>query len=321
MSREGFMESVISILFAARGRLEDAKARGEDQGGSASCGYRAALWLQDMRLASVRGLIANWVVRARRSDATLVPRRASGAAMYILFNGLMMALELAAITGVVWVGYTAPLIFAGGTAVLALSVGAALEIARLKYEFPFYFERTPGRSMILIVAVGAIESITKAVLAGVVGLLTFLGTDHERLKIVAIVFGVCLFLGIQLVRMLMERLKARPLRWGYFRLAAPLGLMFSAGLTFLPAPGITELAKRAAFDLPARPSMEQASEFLFLLKQSFDEIVVRMLSWVFDPSLAQAIGAVVSVNMLSGFVLALYAVLIAEGIRTLEKRT
>jgi hypothetical protein len=241
--------------------------------------------------------------------------------MFILFNGLMMALELAAICGVAWVGFTAPLIFAAGTALIALGVGAALEIARLKYEFPFYFDRAPGRSMILIVAVGALESITKAVLAGVVGLLTFLGTDQERLKIVAVVFGVCLFLGVQGVRVLINRLKAKPLRWGYFRLAAPLGLLFSAGLTFLPAPGITELAKRAAFDLPSRPTMEQASEFLFLLKQSFDEIVVRMLSWVFDPALAQAIGAIVSVNMLSGFVLALYAVLIAEGIRTLESRT
>jgi len=240
--------------------------------------------------------------------------------MYILFNGLLMALELAAIGGVAWVGYTAPLVFAAGTAVIALAVGAALEIARLKYEFPFYFDRAPGRSMILIVAVGALESITKAVLAGVVGLLTFLGTDPERLKNVAIIFAIALFLGVQAVRFLMGRLKARPLRWGYFRLAAPLGLLFSAGLTFLPAPGITELAKRAAFDLPAKPTMEQASEFLFLLKQSFDEIVVRMLSWVFDPSLAQAIGAIVSVNMLSGFVLALYAVLIAEGIRRLENR-
>lgn len=240
--------------------------------------------------------------------------------MHILFNGLLMALEMAAICAVAWVGYTAPLIFAAGTAALALGVGAALEIARLKFEFPFYFDRTPGRSMILIVAVGALESITKAVLAGVVGLLTFLGTDQQRLKVVAIVFAASLFLGVQVVRFLMGRLKARPLRWGYFRLAAPLGLLFSAGLTFLPAPGITELAKRAAFDLPQKPSMEQASEFLFLLKQSFDEIVVRMLSWVFDPSLAQAIGAIISVNMLSGFVIALYAVLIAEGIRTLDKR-
>ncbi|RUO98842.1 hypothetical protein [Hyphomicrobium sp.] len=240
--------------------------------------------------------------------------------MHILFNGLLMGLELAAIFAVAWAGFTAPLLFAAGTALLALGVGAALEIARLKYEFPFYFDRLPGRSIIIIVAAGTVEAVTKAVLAGVVALLTFLGTDPERLKIVAVVFAVALFIGVQVVRVLMERLKARPLRWGYFRLAAPLGLLFSAGLTFLPAPGIAELAKRAAFDLPTNPSMEQASEFLFLLKQSFDEIVVRMLSWVFDPTLAQAIGAVVSVNMLSGFVLALYAVLIAEGIRSLEHR-
>ncbi len=240
--------------------------------------------------------------------------------MHILFNGLLMALELAAIFAVAWAGFTAPLLFAAGTALLALAVGAALEIARLRYEFPFYFERLPGRSIIIIVIAGVVESVTKAILAGVVGLLTFLGTDPGRLKLVSIIFAISLFLGVQIVRVLMDRLKARPLRWGYFRLAAPLGLIFSAGLTFLPAPGITELAKRAAFDLPARPTMEQASEFLFLLKQSFDEIVVRMLSWVFDPVLAQAIGAVVSVNMLSGFVLALYAVLIAEGIRTLERK-
>nr|WP_210270011.1 hypothetical protein [Hyphomicrobium methylovorum] len=232
----------------------------------------------------------------------------------------MMVLELAAIAGIAWIGFTEPLLFAGGTALIALAVGASLEVARLNYEFPFYFDRLPGRSRYLIIAVGALEAITKAVLAGVVGLLTFLGTDQDRLMWVAVIFAVTLFLGVQAVRFLIERLKAKPLRWGYFRLAAPLGLLFSAGLTFLPAPGITELAKRATFDLPARPTMEQGSEFLFLLKQSFDEIVVRMLSWIFDPSLAQAIGAVVSVNMLTGFVLALYAVLIAEGIRRLETR-
>jgi hypothetical protein len=39
--------------------------------------------------------------------------------MYILFNGLLMALELAAIYGIAWVGYTAPVVFAAGTALLA----------------------------------------------------------------------------------------------------------------------------------------------------------------------------------------------------------
>lgn len=239
--------------------------------------------------------------------------------MRIIYNAMLMALELAAIAGVAWAGLQSPLIFAGVTALLALSLGVALEIARLKNEMPFYFDRAPGRLALFTVVVGSVEALVKAALAGVVALLTFLGTDSDRLTTVAIVFAGCLFLGVQFVRFLASAFQARPLRWGYFRLAAPLGLMFSAALSFLPSPGITEMARRAAFELPARPSLQQASEFLFLLKQSFDDIVERMFALVFDAGMAQALSAIVSVNMLSGFVLALYAVLIAEGIRSLEK--
>jgi hypothetical protein len=238
--------------------------------------------------------------------------------MRIIFNAIIMALELAAIVAVAWLGLNFPLIFASLTAASALALGVALEIARLKNEIPFYFDRAPGKLQLFTGLVGSTEVLVKAVLAGVVALLTFLGTDHERLTTVAICFGICLFLGVQGVRFLSSRFKARPLRWGYFRLAPPLGLMFSAGLSFLPSPGITEMAKRAAFDLPERPTLEQASEFLFLLKQSFDDIVERMLGLVFDPGVAQGMSAIVSVNMLSGFVLALYAVLIAEAVRWME---
>jgi hypothetical protein len=238
--------------------------------------------------------------------------------MYILFNGLMMALELAAIAAIAWLGFSYPLLFGAVTAIAALVLGTRLEYARLQNEMPFYFDRLPGRSTLFAWVVGGTEALVKALLAGVVGLITFLGTDADRLTWVAGIFAFTLFLGVQIVRWLANTLRARPLRWGYFRLAAPLGLIFSVGLSFLKAPGFTELARRATFDMPAKPSMEQASEFLFLLKQTFDDIVERMLTWVFDPGLAQVISSVVSVNMLSGFVLSIYAVLIAEAIRRME---
>lgn len=238
--------------------------------------------------------------------------------MRIIINAIIMLGELAAIAGAAWLGYTHPLIFAAATTLIALALGVALEIARLKNEMPFYFDRAPGRYALFTGAVGSLEAFVKALLAGVAGLLTFLGTDQDRLLTVAIVFAAVLFIGCQIVRWLTHRFHARPLRWGYFRLAAPLGLMFSLGLSFLPAPGLTELARRATFDLPERPTMEQASEFLFLLKQSFDEMIVKLLTLVVDPSWAQPLSALISVNMLTGFVLALYAVLIAEGVRRLE---
>jgi uncharacterized membrane protein len=65
--------------------------------------------------------------------------------MRIIFNAILMALELAAIAGVAWLGLQSPLLFAGVTAALALAVGAGLEIARLKNEMPFYFDRPPGQ--------------------------------------------------------------------------------------------------------------------------------------------------------------------------------
>lgn len=238
--------------------------------------------------------------------------------MYILINGLVMVLELAAIAAVAWAGFTYPLYFALGTAAIVLVMGARLEYARIQNEIPFYFDRAPSRPMPFAWLVAAGESVAKALLAGVVGLMTFLGTDAERLWWVAAIFAFTLFIGVQIVRWLAYRLRARPLRWGYFRLAAPLGLFFSVGQSFLPAPGFTELARRITFDMPERPSMEQASEFLFLLKQTFDDIVERMLTWVFDPGVAQFIASIVSVNMLSGFVLSIYAVLIADASRRME---
>jgi hypothetical protein len=238
--------------------------------------------------------------------------------MRIIFNAIIMALELAAIAAVAWLGFTYPLIFAAVTAATALLLGATLEYARIQNELPFYFDRVPSRAMLFAWVVASMEALTKSILAGVVGLLTFLGTDQARLEHVAIIFGVALFAGVQLVHWLRTQFKARPLRWGYFRLAAPLGLLYSIGLSFLPAPGFSELAKRATFDLPAKPTMEQAREFLFLLKQTFDDIVERMLTWVLDPSIAQVASAIFSVNMLSGFVLALYAVLISDLVRRLE---
>lgn len=238
--------------------------------------------------------------------------------MHILINGFIMLAELAAIAAVAWMGLKFPLAFAVLTTLTALALGLRLEYARLQNEMPFYFDRVPGRSALFAWLVGGTEAFVKSLLAGFAGLLTFLGTDHERIAWVAIIFAFVLFLGVQVVSWLTRRFQARPLRWGYFRLAAPLGLLFSVGLSMLDAPGFAALAKRATFDMPAKPSMEQASEFLFLLKQSFDDIVERMLTWIFDPGIAQGISAIVSVNMLSGFVLSLYAVLIAEAVRRIE---
>ena len=103
------------------------------------------------------------------------------------------------------------------------------------------------------------------------------------------------------------------------RLAAPLGLLYSAAVSFLPRPSMTDVGRKLIFETPARPNLSQASELLFVLKQKFDDIVVAMLGLVLSPEMAKIAGVLVSVNMLTGFAIAVFAVAIAELVRLLEE--
>lgn len=238
----------------------------------------------------------------------------------ILGNAVIMALELAAVVGVAALAFTFPLVFAAVTAAFALLLGIGLERARLANEISFYFGGTLKSLSFLSVGVAFVEALVKALLAGLVALLAFSGTDQQRLLVISIVFGVCLFAGTSILRRMRLSFGALPSRWGYFRLAAPLGLMYSVALSLLPVPSITAILTRLTLDMPARPTLPQASEMLFALKQKFDEMVFTLLNvLVQNREVASVVSVLVSVNVLTGFVIAIYAVMIAELVRQLEE--
>lgn len=243
----------------------------------------------------------------------------------ILLNGLIMAAEIAAVVGVAALGYAYPFHFAAGTAALSFVLGLRLETARLGFELPFYFERGGAPRFVLVPFVGLVEALMKAVLAGLAALFTFAGTDRDRLFWVAVVFAVTTYAGSSVLRALSVSFKGEPWRWGYFRLAPPLGLLFSAGLTVLAALGLIGAASvgdigwKLVWELPAKPSVSQVSELFFQLKQAFDDFIVTLLKTVMREEWARLIGIVISVNVLTGFVASLYATIIAAVVRTAEE--
>ena len=236
----------------------------------------------------------------------------------IFVNLLILALEVALIVGIAALGFTQPLIFAGLTFALALWLGARLEFARLKNELNFYFEHNVPAAGFFTGLVAAGEAVSKAVLAGLVALLTFSGTDQSRLYWVAIIFAGCVFAGSSLLRWLWNSYEISPGRWGYFRIAAPLGLIFSVALAFLPVPTFGKIGWDLLFNVAARPTLQQGSEMLFMLKQKFDSLFYSLLQSLLGDQLAAVVGVLVSVNMLTGFILGIYAVVVAEMVRWLE---
>lgn len=243
----------------------------------------------------------------------------------ILLNGVVMAAEIAAVAAVAWLGYTHPFLFAALTAGFSLVLGLRLEIKRLSFEIPFYFEGARTPRLLLVGLVGSVEALLKAVLAGLAALFTFAGTDSERLFWVAVVFGLTTYAGSTALRALSVSFRAQPWRWGYFRLAPPLGLAFSAGLAVLAAVGILtttsvgEIGWKLVWELPQKPSVSQVSELFFQLKQAFDDFIVTLLSTAMPPEWARLVAIAVSVNVLTGFVASVYAAVIAAVVRTAEE--
>jgi len=243
----------------------------------------------------------------------------------ILLNGVIMAAEIGAVAAVAWFGLHYPFQFAAVTAGLSVLLGLRLETARLSFELPFYFEGTRSPRLLLVGLVGTVEALLKGVLAGLAALFTFGGTDSTRLFWVAVVFAIATYLGSTVLRSLSVSLRAQPWRWGYFRLAPPLGLAFSAGLAVLGAVGVLattsvgEIGWKLVWELPHKPSVSQVSELFFQLKQAFDDFIVTLLGTVMPHDWARIAGVFISVNVLTGFVASVYATVIASIVRTAEE--
>ncbi|MEM1307176.1 MAG: hypothetical protein AAGG99_06605 [Pseudomonadota bacterium] len=146
--------------------------------------------------------------------------------MAFLLNLTALIVELALIAAIAWIGAYEPVIFAMAAAAVALSSGLYLEYARLSHEMPFYFGRQLSGLRAAIARVWSTsEAILKAALAGFVGLLTFSGTDQSRLEFQALLFAGCLLVGTTILTRISSTWGRGAVRWGYFRLSLPLGIL------------------------------------------------------------------------------------------------
>lgn len=243
----------------------------------------------------------------------------------VVVNALIMAAEFAAVVGIAWLGWQYPYVFAGVTAVIAFLLGSHLHYEHFKFEFPFYFEGQTTPYLFILRLVALAESILSGVVVGLVALLTFSGADDDRRLAVAVCFGVAVFAGSSILRRLSISFGAIPARWGFFRLAVPLGFLFSCGIALAASLGylknvtLSDIGRQLVFEIPSKPNIDQLSDLLFNLKLYIDGVVASLLSNLMSVEWAQIVGLIISVNVLAGFIVAVYAVLIAESVRWLER--
>ena len=242
----------------------------------------------------------------------------------IILNILVFAAELALIASVAWLALNYPWWMAGLTTALIIILGGMLEWSRQRHEDSFYFGDKSRLRLLLVGLTGVGEGLVKALAAGIAVMLTFAGNDSERIFILVCIFTACLFLGTGILRRGFYMYGIRPLRWGYFRLGVPLGIVFSASvqgataLGLLVVPSLQSLAGSLVFELPQRPTVEQLSDIAFKIRQTIDALITDVAGSLLGEIYAPIVAVLVSVDVLIGFALAVYVVVILEIVLRLE---
>lgn len=239
--------------------------------------------------------------------------------MRIFLNLVALIVELALIAGAGYLGWKHPDILAMIAAGATLLLGGYLEYARFAHEMPFYFDRQlSGIRSVLARLWTSAETLAKAAVAGFIALLTFSGTDADRLQWTAVIFVAVLFIGTTALLRVSLNWGRGSVRWGYFRLSLPLGILFSAGIYALGEAKLIQtasfggIAYNATFNLATQPSLADASEFLFQLSQATDSLIGTMLGLVVPETYVPIIQIIASTNVLPGFVVAVFAVAIVQ---------
>ena len=204
------------------------------------------------------------------------------------------------------------------TTILIIFFCCILECSRQKHEDSFYFVDESRFRLFLLSLTGVTEGSARALAAGIAVLFTFSGNDKERTFVLACIFAFCLFLGTGLLRRGFYKYGMRPLRWSYFRLSFPLGLMFSScvhiatELDFLAVASLKNLAGYFFLDLSPRPTIQQMSDLAFKIRHTIDALIADVSGNLLGQIYAPFVAILVSINILIGFVLAAYVAIILE---------
>lgn len=265
--------------------------------------------------------------------------------MYVSISRTMDGIALllvAALTGVVF-----PAAFALLSGVLVLIVSSQLEASRLRHELRFYFgDRAEDTGETVIYIWSFLASLVKAGLVAFLAMLTFSGYNSGDQIIIPLdannaitfysdrlVIAALLIVGVlwpaSFILSKVHVWGRGALRWGFFRLAIPLGLFYSLAEYLLTKIGllsevrtdkvIAEFRQVIGLFNDRHPSATEAFEFLAVLNRYSGQFAADTVGALLPP-FKPVIEVILTGNLAQGMILTTYvAVIVNFGATELDR--
>jgi hypothetical protein len=211
------------------------------------------------------------------------------------------------------IGIQYPRIFGLVTFAASIVFFGRLEFDRNTHDLNFYIAGEISNSFRRWVKTYAVlEVIGRSAIISVLSILLFSGTDSWRIWLLAILFVSGVFVGRHFLGIASRFTSVSVIRWGYVRLSILIGIPFSILSGLVPGMSVREVTWTSLDTLVRGPDIDKAAEIIFGTFQVVNQFIEWLLQGLLGTFLGWIVSLMISVNVLFGFVIVLYSLILFE---------
>jgi len=212
-----------------------------------------------------------------------------------------------------------PILFSTLTLLVSLFLLGRLERDRNLHDLAFYATGPlPDGFRKWLHRYGYSESAVRSLILGFLALIQSSGTDGSRVFLVGVAFCFSVVVGFLLLRWLQQRIRLNVRRWGYVRLSVLLGAAFSFLLSGTRPEFSWKNSRDVILEIFTQPDFDRMAELINLLTSVLNASISYLLERLFanvgviGELVAFVIAAVLTTDLVFGFVIVAYSMLLLE---------
>ena len=199
---------------------------------------------------------------------------------------------------------------------IATFFASIIVFGRIEYEKNrhaigyFTIGEMPASARRWLLSYSFVEVILRSAIFGILAVLLFSGTDSVRINILAVLFTASILAGYYCLRFIQRFAYIDAVRWGYIKLSVILGVIFSILSAAIPGMTITDIVLNSARGKLRQHSFDEFAELLYGLLSQLNSFITNTLQILFGGVLGWFFSLIISVNVIYGFVVLVYSLLL-----------